>query len=29
VTEVSLVPFVGNRIIPGLRGDIGGRLDPS
>jgi urease beta subunit len=29
VTEVSLVPFVGNRIIAGLRGDIGGRLDPS
>jgi urease beta subunit len=27
VTEVSLVPFVGKRVIPGLRGDIGGRLD--
>ena len=26
-TEVSLVPFVGRRIIPGLRGQVAGPLD--
>ena len=29
VTEVDLVPFVGRRIIPGLRGQVAGPLDPS
>lgn len=24
--EVTLVPFVGRRIVPGLRGDVGGPL---
>ena len=27
VTEVDLVPFVGRRIIPGLRGAVSGPLD--
>jgi len=27
-TDVSLVPFVGRRVIPGLRGSVGGPLDP-
>jgi urease beta subunit len=26
-TDVDLVPFTGNRIIAGLRGDVGGPLD--
>ena len=26
-TEVALVPFVGNRVIPGLRGQVAGPLD--
>ncbi|MFT7394447.1 MAG: urease beta subunit [Candidatus Azotimanducaceae bacterium] len=26
-TDVDLVPFVGDRIVPGLRGETGGRLD--
>jgi len=25
--EVDLVPFVGRRIVPGLRGEVGGPLD--
>ncbi|WP_133869675.1 urease subunit gamma [Ilumatobacter fluminis] len=25
--DVDLVPFVGNRVIPGLRGEVGGALD--
>jgi urease beta subunit len=29
VADVDLVPFVGRRIVPGLRGDVGGPLDPS
>jgi urease beta subunit len=29
VMEVRLVPFVGRRIIPGLRGQVAGPLDPS
>lgn len=27
-TDVELVPFVGNRVIPGLRGAVAGPLDP-
>ncbi|GAA2538094.1 hypothetical protein GCM10010435_01620 [Winogradskya consettensis] len=27
--DVTLVPFTGNRIVPGLRGLAGGPLDPS
>lgn len=27
VTDVDLVPFVGRRVIPGLRGDVAGPLD--
>lgn len=26
-TDVDLVPFVGNRVVPGLRGDTGGALE--
>ena len=26
-TDVDLVPFVGDRVIPGLRGETAGRLD--
>jgi urease beta subunit len=29
VADVDLVPFVGERIVPGLRGDVGGPLDES
>ncbi len=29
VHDVDLVPFVGNRVIPGLRGEVGGALDPA
>jgi urease beta subunit len=29
VTEVDLVPFAGRRIIPGLRGQVAGPLDPA
>ena len=27
VAEVDLVPFVGRRVVPGLRGEVGGPLD--
>ncbi|MET0908676.1 MAG: urease subunit beta [Ilumatobacteraceae bacterium] len=27
VADVDLVPFVGDRIVPGLRGEVGGPLD--
>ena len=27
--DVGLVPLAGNRVVPGLRGIAGGRLDPS
>jgi urease beta subunit len=29
VADVDLVPFVGKRIVPGLRGDVGGPLEQS
>jgi urease beta subunit len=29
VADVDLVPFVGRRIVPGLRGEVAGALDPS
>ena len=25
--DIDLVPFVGDRVVPGLRGEIGGKLD--
>lgn len=27
VTDIDLVPFVGRRIVPGLRGEVAGALD--
>jgi urease beta subunit len=28
VIDVELVPFVGGRVVPGLRGEVAGPLDP-